>query len=67
MSNVTLRFGLVGTGYRAREVHAPGIAAAPGITLAAVRGQDPASVWIGRDVLALLASAQRQIDAGTQP
>jgi predicted dehydrogenase len=36
-----LRFGLVGTGYWARETHAPGIAAAKGATLAAVWGRDP--------------------------
>ena len=35
-----LRFGLVGTGYWARETHAPGIAAAAGATLAAVWGRD---------------------------
>ena len=35
-----LRFGLVGTGYWARETHAPGIAAAKGATLAAVWGRD---------------------------
>jgi predicted dehydrogenase len=39
----TLRFGLVGTGYWARETHAPGIAAAPGATLAAVWGRDHAA------------------------
>jgi predicted dehydrogenase len=38
--NATLRFGLVGTGYWARETHAAGIAAAPGATLAAVWGRD---------------------------
>lgn len=36
-----LRFGLVGTGYWARETHAPGIAAAKGARLAAVWGRDP--------------------------
>jgi predicted dehydrogenase len=39
-----LRFGLVGTGYWARETHAPGIAAAEGATLAAVWGRDHAAV-----------------------
>ena len=43
MPDATLRFGLVGTGYWAREVHAPGIAAAPGATLAAVWGRDQAA------------------------
>ena len=38
--DTTLRFGLVGTGYWARETHAPGIAAAAGATLAAVWGRD---------------------------
>jgi predicted dehydrogenase len=41
--NATLRFGLVGTGYWARETHAAGIAAAPGATLAAVWGRDHAA------------------------
>lgn len=38
----TLRVGLVGTGYWARETHAPAIAAASGARLAAVWGRDPA-------------------------
>ena len=41
--NATLRFGLVGTGYWARETHAAGIAAARGATLAAVWGRDHAA------------------------
>ena len=41
--DATLRFGLVGTGYWARETHAPGIAAAAGATLAAVWGRDHAA------------------------
>lgn len=38
-----LRVGLVGTGYWSREVHAPGIAQAPGAELAAVWGRDHAA------------------------
>jgi len=41
--DTTLRFGLVGTGYWARETHAPGIAAAAGASLAAVWGRDHAA------------------------
>ena len=41
--NATVRFGLVGTGYWARETHAQGIAAAAGATLAAVWGRDRAA------------------------
>jgi predicted dehydrogenase len=41
--DTTLRFGLVGTGYWARETHAAGIAAAVGATLAAVWGRDHAA------------------------
>jgi predicted dehydrogenase len=41
--DTTLRFGLVGTGYWARETHAPGIATAAGATLAAVWGRDHAA------------------------
>jgi predicted dehydrogenase len=37
-----LRFGLIGTGYWAREVHAAGIAAHPNAQLAGVWGRDPA-------------------------
>ena len=36
-----LRVGLVGTGYWARETHAPGITAAAGAELVAVWGRDP--------------------------
>ncbi len=35
-----LRFGLVGTGYWAREVHAAGLAAHPGLDLVGVYGRD---------------------------
>jgi predicted dehydrogenase len=38
-----LQVGLVGTGYWARETHAPAIAAASGTRLAAVWGRDPAA------------------------
>ncbi|HET8970244.1 MAG TPA: Gfo/Idh/MocA family oxidoreductase, partial [Candidatus Nanopelagicales bacterium] len=38
-----LRFGLVGTGYWARETHAPAIAAAPDAELVAVWGRNPAA------------------------
>ena len=41
--DTTVRFGLVGTGYWARETHAPGIAATAGATLAAVWGRDRAA------------------------
>jgi predicted dehydrogenase len=37
---VTLRFGLVGTGYWARVTHAPAIASTPGAELVAVWGRD---------------------------
>jgi predicted dehydrogenase len=40
-SGRTLRFGLVGTGYWARIVHAPALASTPGIELSAVWGRDP--------------------------
>jgi predicted dehydrogenase len=36
-----LRFGLAGTGYWASVAHAPALASAPGVTLAAVWGRDP--------------------------
>lgn len=38
-----LRFGVVGTGYWARETHAPGIERAPDAELSAVWGRDPES------------------------
>jgi predicted dehydrogenase len=41
MSERPLRFGLVGTGYWARITHAPALASAEGIELAAVWGRDP--------------------------
>jgi Oxidoreductase family, NAD-binding Rossmann fold len=37
-----MRFGLIGTGYWAAAVHAPGIVSQPGTELAAVWGRDPA-------------------------
>ena len=37
-----MRFGLLGTGYWAAETHAAALVAAPGTTLAAVWGRDPA-------------------------
>ncbi len=40
-SGRTLRFGLVGTGYWARTVHAPALASVLGIELSAVWGRDP--------------------------
>lgn len=43
MTTTPLRIGLVGTGYWARETHAPGIAAAAGAALVAVWGRDPAA------------------------
>lgn len=39
---MTVRFGLVGTGYWARTVHGAGLAAHPGVELAGVWGRDPA-------------------------
>ncbi len=36
-----MRFGLVGTGFWAQEVHAPGVARTTGSTLAGVWGRDP--------------------------
>lgn len=36
-----LRFGLVGTGYWARIMHAPALASTPGVELAAVWGRNP--------------------------
>jgi predicted dehydrogenase len=41
MTSPPLRFGLVGTGYWARTVHAPALASTEGIELAAVWGRDP--------------------------
>jgi len=41
MSAQTLRFGLIGTGYWAEAVHAPGIAAHPQTELVGVWGRDP--------------------------
>ena len=41
MTSAPLRFGLVGTGYWARIAHAPALASAEGIELAAVWGRDP--------------------------
>lgn len=40
---MTMRFGLVGTGYWARTTHAPAIASAPDTTLMAVWGRNPAA------------------------
>ena len=40
MASAPLRFGLVGTGYWARIAHAPALASAEGIELAAVWGRD---------------------------
>src|SRR5262249_62274767 len=37
-----LRFGVVGTGYWAREVHAAGLAGHPDVELVGVWGRDPA-------------------------
>jgi predicted dehydrogenase len=42
VTDAQLRFGLIGTGYWAREVHAAGIAAHPDARLAGVWGRDPA-------------------------
>lgn len=36
-----IRFGLVGTGYWARIVHAPALASTPGVDLAAIWGRNP--------------------------
>ncbi len=40
-STAPIRFGLAGTGYWARVVHAPALASTPGIELAAVWGRNP--------------------------
>ena len=57
----TLRFGLVGTGYWARAAHAPALAAAEGIELAAVWGRDPrAAAGLAAD---FSATAYEDIDA----
>ncbi|HEY3716546.1 MAG TPA: Gfo/Idh/MocA family oxidoreductase [Jatrophihabitantaceae bacterium] len=42
MTDAQLRFGLIGTGYWAREVHAAGIAVHPDARLVGVWGRDPA-------------------------
>jgi predicted dehydrogenase len=42
VTDAQLRFGLIGTGYWAREVHAAGIAAHPDARLVGVWGRDPA-------------------------
>jgi len=49
-----LRFGLIGTGFWAATVHAPGIAAHPGTELVGVWGRDPAK----RDTLAAYYGAE---------
>jgi predicted dehydrogenase len=41
MASKPLRFGLVGTGYWARTVHAPALSSADGIELSAVWGRNP--------------------------
>jgi predicted dehydrogenase len=41
MTSEPLRFGLVGTGYWARVAHAPALAQAEGVELAAIWGRDP--------------------------
>jgi predicted dehydrogenase len=41
MSGRTLRFGLAGTGYWARTVHAPALASTPGIEFSSVWGRNP--------------------------
>jgi predicted dehydrogenase len=42
----SLRFGLVGTGYWARIVHAPALASTEGIELSAIWGRDPAAAQV---------------------
>lgn len=45
-----IRFGLVGTGYWARTVHAPALASTPGVELAAIWGRNPdAAVALAAD------------------
>src|SRR5689334_11838880 len=45
-----MRFGVVGTGFWAREIHAGGVAAHPDATLAGVWGRDPAKAQAVADV-----------------
>jgi predicted dehydrogenase len=65
MTPAPLRFGLVGTGHWARIAHAPALASAEGIELAAVWGRDPrAAAALGKahgatgyeDIAAFLAA-----------
>src|SRR5215212_9451110 len=46
-----LRFGVVGTGYWAREVHAAGLASHPDVELVGVWGRDPAKAAALADAL----------------
>jgi len=61
MTSAPLRFGLVGTGHWARIAHAPALAAAEGIELAAVWGRDPQSA--ARLAADFNAQAYRDLDA----
>jgi len=45
-ARLTVRFGLLGTGYWADEVHATGLAAHPDVELAGVWGRDPAKAAV---------------------
>ncbi len=61
MTSAPLRFGLVGTGYRARIAHAPALASTEGIELAAVWGRDPrAAAGLAAD---FRAPAHEDLDA----
>ena len=61
MTSAPLRFGLVGTGYWARTAHAPALASAEGIELAAVWGRDPrAAAGLAADYR---ATAHEDLDA----
>ena len=61
MASASLRFGLVGTGYWARVTHAPALASAEGIELAAVWGRDPvAAAGLAAEYH---ATAQENLDA----
>src|SRR4051794_32743418 len=60
-----MRFGVFGTGYWAREVHAAGVVACPGAELAGVWGRDPAKAKAMADGLGVRAydDADALIDA----
>lgn len=65
---MTLRFGLVGTGYWATEVHATGLLAHPGAQLWGVWGRNPETTRLTADELGIVACSSpeelfAQVDA----